>query len=255
MNLSIYQQNILSKYKSNSQRIRVLTETWFLKEMYCPCCLNLKINDFPNNKKGSDFFCPDCANEFQLKSSKKKFGKKVVDGEYNTMKKIILSKKSPNFFLLRYSNSDWFIKDLVLIPKFFINFSILEKRKPLSQNAKRSGWVGCNFILRRLPEEGKINIIRNEKVIEKRIINKTWKKMFFMNRQKSGFRGWTSDILKIVEELPSEFSLKDIYDYEEYLKNIHPSNQHIKAKIRQQLQVLRDNKIIQFTSQGNYKKI
>src|SRR3989344_9614694 len=107
MKLSMYNKYVLEKYKSNSQIARVLTESWFSTQMYCPCCLNPYIKDFPNNMKGSDFFCPSCNNKFQLKSSKKHFEKKILDGEYNTMKEIILNNDSPNFFLLNYNLSDW----------------------------------------------------------------------------------------------------------------------------------------------------
>lgn len=255
MELSLYNQEVMKNYKSNSQIIRVLTEYWFLNQMYCPCCLNLKIKNFPNNTKGADFFCSNCQNEFQLKSSKNKFKNKVLDGGYNTMKDIILNNKSPNFFLLNYSISDWYIKHLILIPKFFITFSMLEKRRPLSASARRAGWVGCNFLIERLPNEGKIPIIQNEKILDKEEINKTWRKMFFFNSTKPEFRGWTSDILKIVEELPIKFSLNEVYEYEKYLKEIHLSNKNIKPKIRQQLQILRDNRVIKFLSNGNYLKI
>lgn len=246
---------MMKNYKNNSQVIRVLTENWFLKQMYCPCCLNPSIKNFPNNTKSFDFFCPNCSNKFQLKSSKKHFEKRVLDGEYNTMKKIILNNDSPNFFLLNYNLSDWRVKNLFLIPNFFISFSMLEKRKPLSADAKRAGWIGCNFLLERLPSEGKIFIIQNEKIVNKEEINKIWKKMFFFNSTKPEFRGWTSDILKIVEELPAKFSLNEVYGYEKYLKEIHPTNKNIKPKIRQQLQILRDNKVIKFISNGNYIKV
>lgn len=252
MNLSLYKKEVFKNYTSNSQRMRILTENWFLNYMYCPCCLNKRVKDFPNNQKGSDFFCEKCKNEFQLKSSKKEFKKKVLDGEYNTMKSIILNNKSPNFFLLNYSKSDWIVKNLILIPKFFISFSMLEKRKPLSKNARRAGWIGCNFLLNTLPSEGKIYLIKQENVIEKEVINKIWKKMFFLNMKKPEFRGWTSDTIKVVEELSKRFSLNDIYKYENYFKKLHPNNRNIKPKIRQQLQILRDNKIINFLGNGNY---
>jgi type II restriction enzyme len=37
-----------------------------------------------------------------------------------------------------------------------------------------------------------------------------------------------------------EFSLSDVYAFEEDLKLLHPENNNIKPKIRQQLQFLRD---------------
>ena len=60
MNLEMYQKEVLQNYKRSSQITRVLTEDWFNREMYCPCCLNEKVKNFPNNQKGSDFFCEKC---------------------------------------------------------------------------------------------------------------------------------------------------------------------------------------------------
>lgn len=253
MQFSMYDVKTLQKYRSNSQIARVLTEKWISKEMYCPCCLHSKIIKYPNNQKSVDFFCEKCKNQFQLKSSKKVFNTKIIDGEYNTMVSFIKEHGSPNFFLLYYSSNDWDVKSLYLISKFFMTLSILEKRKPLSITACRSGWIGCNFLLDNLPIEGKIPIIKNGKQLERENINKIWKKMFFLENKRPELRSWTSDVLNITQELNKEFKLSDIYEYKNYFKKLHPSNNNIKAKIRQQLQILRDNKIIKFKSKGNYE--
>ena len=113
-NLSLYNPEVLKNYKSNSQRARVLSESWFSSEMYCPCCLNEKVTPYPNNEKVKDFLCKNCTNEFQLKSSSKKFGKRIVDGEFTTMMNSISINKTPNLFLMHYSNEDWFIKNLFI---------------------------------------------------------------------------------------------------------------------------------------------
>lgn len=63
MNLNIY-SDLANQYKNNSQKIRVLSEQWFVNSMYCPACLNKKINQFPNNSKVADFFCSNCNNKF-----------------------------------------------------------------------------------------------------------------------------------------------------------------------------------------------
>ncbi len=255
MQLSLYSSNVLNRYKSNSQRARVLTEKWVSLQMYCPVCLNERIIKYPNNMKVSDFYCDKCGSKFQLKSSKKPFTKRVVDGEFNTMISAIKKGNSPNFFLLNYSIDEWIVRNLILIPKFFITFSMVEKRKPLSQSARRKGWVGCNFRLDRLPNEGRIYIIKNEQVVSKKKVNKIWNKMFFLANKRPEFRSWTSDILKIVQEQDNIFTLKDIYKYEDYLKELHPENNNIRAKIRQQLQILRDNKIIGFKEKGVYEML
>lgn len=69
---------------------------------------------------------------------------------------------------MNYSNKDWAIQQLLLIPKFFFSESVIEKRKPLSENARRAGWVGCNILLSHLPISGKIKIIENKQIIPKK---------------------------------------------------------------------------------------
>lgn len=46
------------------------------------------------------------------------------------------------------------------------------------------------------------------------------------------------------------FTLEQMYRFEEFLAGKHPDNHHIKEKIRQQLQMLRDNGIIEFIGRG-----
>lgn len=78
--------------------------------------------------------------------------------------------------------------------------------------------------------------------------------MLFLRKSKGDLRGWLLDILKCVELLDKkEFSLDEIYTFEAFLKMKHPENNNIHAKIRQQLQILRDNGYIKFLSRGQYK--
>ena len=50
----------------------------------------------------------------------------------------------------------------------------------------------------------------------------------------------------------NEFSLHEVYDYENELSKEHPNNLHIKDKIRQQLQILRDKGFLRFKGSGIY---
>jgi type II restriction enzyme len=55
--------------------------------------------------------------------------------------------------------------------------------------------------------------------------------------------------MNIVDSLnKKEFSLNEIYFFENDLKILHPENKNIKAKIRQQLQFLRDKSYLKFIS-------
>ncbi len=254
LNLSIYNQTLFEKYKSNSQRARVLTENWFNHQMYCPCCLNNNVTSYPNNKKVYDFLCEKCSADYQLKASNKKFTTRVLDGEFKTMMTAVNHNIAPNFFLLHYSNEDWYVKDLSLIPKLFITPTVIEKRNICYPVGRTNGWTGCNILLTRIPDEGNIFVVRNEKIIEREMVNETWKKMSFLNLKKTNARGWTADVLRCVEDLKKEeFTLRDIYKSKAYLKELYPNNKHVTDKIRQQLQILRDNHIINFVSPGKYR--
>jgi type II restriction enzyme len=67
-------------------------------------------------------------------------------------------------------------------------------------------------------------------------------------------RGWTLDVLNVVRSLGNErFSLSDVYAHEDVLSKLHPRNMHVRDKIRQQLQVLRDLGLLEFLGGGQYR--
>ena len=131
-------------YTSNSQKVRVMTEDWVLKEVYCPSCGNL-INNYYNNKPVADFYCKKCIEDFELKSKKGKIRKKVSGGAYSQMIKRISSPEKPNFFFLGYLDT-LNVNNFFVIPKHFFVSGIIEKRKPLTQTARRAGWIGSNIL-------------------------------------------------------------------------------------------------------------
>jgi hypothetical protein len=58
-------------------------------------------------------------------------------------------------------------------------------------------------------------------------------------------RGWTLDVLNVICRLgKTEFTTADAYIFERELGQLHPHNRNIKAKIRQQLQELRDRNLL-----------
>ena len=52
-----------------------------------------------------------------------------------------------------------------------------------------------------------------------------------------------------------DFTLDQMYKFENMLAAKHPDTKHVRDKIRQQLQVLRDKGILEFRGRGNYRKI
>lgn len=254
MNLS-FDTKLAEGYKSNSQIARLLTENWVLNNSYCPCCGELSLKDFENNRPVADFFCSKCSEEFELKSKNGKLSNTITDGAYSSMIERINSENNPNFFFLTYTKN-WTVNDFLIIPKQFFTPEIIIKRKPLSDNAKRAGWIGCNIDISKVADSGKVFLVKNAQVIDAEIVNQSFNKTLFLREKNKESRGWILEILNCVDEIQKDsFSLEDIYKFEVRLKNKFPNNNFIKDKIRQQLQVLRDKGIIEFQSLGRYKKI
>ena len=255
MNNLNFNINLAMQYKSNSQAIRILSESWLSENMYCPCCGNIVLKKFENNQPVADFYCENCKEQFELKSSGKKIENKIVDEAYATAIDRVNSKTNPDLFVLQYSGYE--VRNLVVVPKYFFTPSIIEKRKPLSENARRAGWVGCNILYGQIPLQGKIKIITNGEIVSPEIVLKEYQKASRLNIDNIEKRGWLFDVLNCVDKISNDrFSLEDMYKFERLLKIIHPQNNNIKDKIRQQLQFLRDRGIIEFIdNQGHYKKI
>ena len=70
---------------------------------------------------------------------------------------------------------------------------------------------------------------------------------------------WKDLVSECVQDLCAEqkrkdFTLNEIYNYANEMKAYYPDNNHVKDKIRQQLQYLRDDGFIKFTNVlGNYR--
>jgi len=253
MNLNL-DKRVSDIYKSPSQKIRVLTEDWVNREIYCPNC-GRPIQQYPNNRPVADFYCNNCREEYELKSKKDALGIKVVNGAYETMLERLMSSNNPSFFFLNYSMHSWRILNFLVIPKHFFTADIIEKRNPLSQNARRHDWVGCNILLQSIPEAGKIYFVRDSNVELRDRVIAQWRKTLFL-REEHGLesRGWTLAIMKCIDRLAKEeFMLDDVYSFEKELGKIYPGNKHIKDKIRQQLQILRDRGYLEFLGRGKYR--
>jgi len=255
MNLDL-RSELTSEYRSKSQIARVLTEDWVERNMFCPECGNINIEHFKNNRPVADFFCPVCQAQYELKSKNGQISKKITDGAYDTMIRRITSNSNPDFFFMSYSLDTFRVKDLVFIPKYFFVPDIIEKRKPLSSEARRSGWVGCNILIDKIPEQGRIFVIKSENIENRASVVEKMKKASLLRTRDLSARGWLMDILNCVNMVVSEeFGLSDIYYFEHMLAEKYPNNNNIKAKIRQQLQFLRNKGFIKFLGNGKYLKL
>ncbi len=254
MNFS-FDTSLAENYKSNSQKIRVMSENWVSRNIFCPICGNPHISNLDNNMPVADLQCDNCGEIYELKSKKGKFGNKISDGAYSTMLERINSSSNPDLFIMSYS-SDYQVTDLLLVPKFFFVESIIEKRKPLASTAKRAGWVGCNILFRDIPMQGRIKIVEKQKMCDIKEVIENYAKIKKLQTNNLESRGWLIDVLNCVNELTSaDFSLQDVYAFAEQLQQKHIDNHNVEAKIRQQLQLLRDKGFIEFTTRGHYRKL
>lgn len=255
LNLS-FDNDYMHNYHSSTQIARVLTESWMERNMFCPRCGNYSIKHFKNNKPVADFYCPKCHNEYELKSKNGKIYGKVNDGAYETMIQRITGNKNPDFLFMSYSKNELLVKDFIIVPKHFFTPEIIEKRKPLSMTARRTGWVGCNILIDKIPEQGRISIISQGIVSEIGNVVEKVNKSKQLEVKNINLRGWIMDILNCVNAIPTRvFTLNEMYYFEKMLQLKHPQNNNIRAKIRQQLQFLRDAGFIVFCGNGKYEKI
>jgi len=241
-------------YASDSQSARAWTEAWVSAWAYCPHCGHAKMSQFPNNSPVADFLCLSCSEEFELKSQKGKFGAKVADGAYRTKCERLAASNNPNLLLMNYDRKSLSVVNLMIVPKHFFVRDIIEERRPLAATARRAGWIGSNILLGRVPESGKIHIVQNGVIRPKEIVLQEWQKTLFLRSESPETRGWLLDVMQCVESLgKQDFTLDEIYAFEEHLGRLYPGNHNVRPKIRQQLQYLRDRGFIEFVSRGSYR--
>ena len=241
-------------YKSAAQQARRMTEGWFAQNMYCPACPSERLQATRDNTRVVDFFCPSCGAEFQLKAKSGAMGKKLRDAAYEPMMERIVSNRCPHFAFLSYQRDECRVRHLLLVPGHFVTPNVIERCKPLSSSARRAGWVGCNILLHKIPPHGRLHVIEQQRVLPRAAVRNGWARFAWLARRPLELRGWTAEVLRCIAELGRQhFTLQDVYRCERQLALLYPNNRHIRAKIRQQLQLLRDKGIIRFTGRGRYE--
>ena len=179
----------------------------------------------------------------------------MLDSEYQTALAGILKDAYPSLILLRYDPARWVVSDMELVHRACITTSCLIRRKPLSATARRAGWEGCLISLANVPALGRIGVVRNGAVRPKQAVVEQWKQSARLLKTEPQARGWAADVLSCVEKLYSTFTLENVYSFEKELAAKHPKNRFVRAKIRQQLQVLRDLGLVEFVSPGVYGRL
>ncbi len=253
MNL-LFNQADANRLSSGSQRARVMSEAWVEGNLYCVGCSAVRLQRLGANTKARDFICQECGEAFELKATKSKLANRIVGGAYAAMAERIAAQQAPNLLLLSYQPPQYAVRDLVVVPKHFLTLDSLYRRNPLGPQARRAGWVGCVILLDRIPASGHLYLVRDglhEAPIKAR---EHWNRMLFL-RKEAQDRSWLIAVLSCVERLPAEFTLAQAYAFEDELQRRFPKNTHVRPKIRQQLQRLRDSNQLAFLGGGRYRQL
>ncbi len=222
--------------------------------MFCPVCGHPHLTQFVANRPVADFYCEHCRQQYELKSKEgNTIGGIIADGAYETMIQRITSNENPNLFYLTHKNDT--VNNLIFIPRYFFTPSIIERRRPLADTARRAGWVGCNINISTIPDTCRIPIVHSGVIEDKASILGAYEKIKALQTDNLEGRGWLMDVLYCIHQISTqEFRLEQVYEFTEYLAGRHPDNNFVQAKIRQQLQVLRDKGYLRFIGRGVYQR-
>jgi type II restriction enzyme len=170
------------------------------------------------------------------------------------MVQAIREDRTPSLFALHYDLTVWRVRSLILIPRFAYSLKDIIRRRPLSPQAERHGWVGCDILLNAIPHSARISVIEDGVPSKPRNVRQQFQRLKPLKRIRTSVRGWTLDVFRAVESLGKrDFSLPEVYAFEEELRQLHPGNRFITPKIRQQLQRLRDLGLLEFLGSGRYR--
>lgn len=242
-------------YEAQTQNARFWSEGWVARELYCLNCGSPKLLKLPNNNPVGDFACRACSEEYEVKSKSGRISGSVVDGDYKVMIQRLAANNNPSLVLLSYDKNKKTVTNLSVVPKHFFVADIIQERPALAPTARRAGWIGCNILLSKVPEAGRITVVLNGEVLPKEVVIERWKQTCFLRDERPTARGWLIEVMKCVEAIGrDEFEIADVYRFEERMQQLYPGNMHVREKMRQQLQVLRDAGFIEFLGRGKYRR-
>jgi type II restriction enzyme len=213
---------------------------------------------------------------------------KILGGAYHTMLEKAETGQIANLMFLQYKSKIYEVSSLIAVPRQFIVPSIIEKRRPLKSTARRSGWVGCNILLERkglraeiltgplarafqdthagpsycalfsayalIPSAGQLQVVVNGELLPAQAVSRQFQSTVFLHQSSAVARSWLVETIGCIEKIgKKEFHIQEVYQFEEILQNIYKENHNIRAKLRQQLQILRNQGYLEFLGRGHYR--
>ncbi|MCL4447094.1 MAG: hypothetical protein M1163_01655 [Candidatus Thermoplasmatota archaeon] len=268
LDFSSYFSQAMRMYNSSSQIAREVTESWARDNLYCPRC-GSPLQQYKDNTKVYDFYCnhsnqifvllPSSKDDFQLKSTKSfphnYFPSRIMGAEYHTTVRSLREGTFPSLILLHYNPYQKEVRDCLFIHRLSVTMNSIGRRNPLGESARRRNWVGSEILLNNIPEVGRIEVIQAGEIVPTETVMNQWTRVENILKGDFEKRGWISDVMRVIDGMQETFTLEDVYSYESGLEDLHPDNKHIKDKIRQQLQILRDISYLKFISRGKYQKL
>lgn len=143
-----------NNWENESRIVGEACEYYVKNNINCVRCNTKNFEKYKTNEKSKDLFCITCNQKFQIKAKsathkqvnnikcKNKF--KTIGGEYSTTLNNIDEKI--DYIIILYEKKTYIILSILYISNENINFNCIIPRNPLSSNAKRAGWQGCNII-------------------------------------------------------------------------------------------------------------
>ena len=166
---------------------------------------------------------------------------------------------APHYAFLHYNATDWQVKGLFLVPGHFFTPALIQKRSPLTAKAERAGWVGSNILLGSLPGDARVEVVESGLARDASLVRDDWARFRFLQTDQRAHGGWGAAVFACVRETVRQsgahvFTLQDFYAlHVSSLSAQFPDNHNVEAKVRQQLQVLRDGGVLSFLEPGTYE--
>ena len=126
--------------------------------------------------------------------------------------------------------------------------------QPLAPTARRGGWIGCNILLDKIPIHARISVVSEGTPLTPREVRSSYNRLRPTGEttgRKTRLDPRRAPSGPIVRQ--TRITLADVYAHAGALAKLHPKNAHVRDKIRQQLQVLRDLGLLEFLGRGEYR--